>query len=179
MALGFFFNNQNCYGCKTCTMACITTQLPGNHETFLRRVNEYRPDVLCGGFLSLACNHCDNPACLANCPQGAYTKLENGIVKQDHEKCIGCKTCTMSCPYGVPKYDEASKTVYKCDLCYDRLERGLAPACVEACPGGNLMFGEMDELKAKYPTAVSDIAGVLPDSSQTHPNLLVLLAEKK
>ena len=179
MALGFFFNNKNCYGCKTCAMACITTNLPGNTQTFMRQVNEYDPDFLCGGFISMACNHCDEPACMAICPQGAYTKLEDGTVKQDHAKCIGCQSCVNACPYGAPKYDEASKTVYKCDLCYDRRERGLAPACVEACPGANLMYGEIEVLKAQHPEAVSDIDGVLPDSSQTHPNLLVLLAEKK
>ncbi len=175
MALGFVFNNKNCYGCKTCSMACIVNQLPGNKETFLRRVNEFRPDdELMGGFLSMSCNHCDEPACMAACPQGAYTKLENGIVKQDHEKCIGCQMCVNACPYNAPKYDSASKTVYKCDMCYDRLERGEAPACVEACPGANLMIGEVEDLKAQYASAVSDITGVLPSSEETHPNLYIV-----
>ena len=135
MALGFYSNNKDCYGCKTCSMACMTTRLSGQTATFLRRV-----DVILDGeaeaqsFLSLACNHCDEPACLANCPVGAYTKLDNGVVVQDHDLCIGCKTCISACPYGAPVFDEASSTTYKCDMCIDRLERGEKPACVEACP---------------------------------------------
>ena len=180
MALGFFVNNQNCYGCKTCSMSCTTNKLPGNYVTYMRCVNEFLSEEGLGGtFLSLACNHCDNPACLENCPQGAYTKLENGIVKQDHDKCIGCQTCVQACPYGAPKYDEAEGKVHKCDLCFDRLDRGELPACMEACPGGNIVYGEMEELKANYPAAVSEIAGVTPAASETNPNLIILVAEKK
>lgn len=177
MALGILFNQKNCYGCKTCQMSCITNTLPGNENTFPREVNMFHTGTeMCGNFLSMACNHCENPACVANCPQGAYVKCSNGIVKQDHSKCIGCKTCVTACPYHAPKFDEASKTVYKCDMCYDRLARGEKPACVEACPGANLVVDEVSNLKAQYPDAVSDIAGVLPSSAETQPNIYIIQA---
>lgn len=179
MALGFYSNNKDCYGCKTCSMACMTTRLSGQTATFLRRV-----DVILDGeaeaqsFLSLACNHCDEPACLANCPVGAYTKLDNGVVVQDHDLCIGCKTCISACPYGAPVFDEASSTTYKCDMCIDRLERGEKPACVEACPGGNIEQGEIDDLAKAHPDAVKEIAGITASASETKPNVLISVDPK-
>lgn len=174
MTLGFYTDNNGCYGCKTCSVACVTTKLPGNRETFMRRVTDIlTDDTMTYAFLSLSCNHCENPQCLANCPQGAYTKHENGIVEQDHDKCIGCKTCTTACPYGAPVYDEAEGKVYKCDMCKDRLETGLMPACVEACPGANLECGELDDLRASHPDGVQEIAGITPSASETNPSLVI------
>lgn len=176
MSLGFYVNNKGCYGCKTCTAACVTTKLPGNRTTFMRRVTDILTDKpMTYAFLSLSCNHCESPACLANCPQGAYTKLENGIVVQDHDACIGCQTCINACPYGAPAYDEAEKKVYKCDMCKDRLEAGKTPACVEACPGAFLACGELDDLKAAHPDCVQEIPDVTPSASETGPSLLIEL----
>ncbi len=149
MAKGFFFNNKDCYGCMTCSVACITDKLPGNSVTYLRNVTEILvDDPKTYSFMSMSCNHCDNPVCLAVCPVGAYEKLEDGIVRQRHDMCIGCQTCVRECPYGSPNYyDEEGKT-HKCDMCVDRQLRGEKPACVEACPGANLEIGDMEELKA-------------------------------
>ena len=176
MALGFFIDNKNCYGCKTCSMSCIVSNLPGNRTTFLRRVQEIRMDQpRAVSFLSLACNHCEHPACVKNCPQGAYEKLENGIVKQDHDKCIGCRTCIEACPYGAPAYDEESRSVYKCDMCSSRLERGEAPACVVACPGANIAQGDLDDLRKLHEGAVQEIAGLTLSASETLPSFLIAL----
>ena len=174
MTLGFFFNNAHCYGCKTCAMSCATTNLPEFDDVSMREVRTVMTDdTLAFAFVSMACNHCDDPQCLANCPVGAYTKLENGIVVQDHDACIGCQTCVKACPYGAPHYVEREQKVRKCDLCHDRLDRGELPACVEACPGANPEHGEIDGLKASHPDATDAIANVLPDPSITTPNLLV------
>ena len=65
----------------------------------------YVPDGVFGYFVSLACNHCSSPACVANCPTGAMQKdEETGIVWTDHDVCIGCKTCETACPYGCLLY---------------------------------------------------------------------------
>lgn len=150
MALGFWMNNKNCYGCKTCSIACkAEKQL--NNGVLMRHVVEIKQeDPLAVSFLSMSCNHCEQPACMANCPVGAYTKLENGIVQQDHDLCIGCKTCIEVCPYNAPVYDEETSRVFKCDMCIDRQEQGLLPSCVAACPGANLAIGEMEDLQSTY-----------------------------
>ena len=92
MTQGFFVNSDDCYGCKSCQVACANEKLltPG---VFIRRVRQINAAAPGGhAFVSMACNHCDEPACVANCPVGAYQKMDNGLVVQDHDKCIGCKT---------------------------------------------------------------------------------------
>ena len=105
---------------------------------------------------------------MADWPVPAYAKLENGIVQQNHDLCIGCKTCIEACPYHAPCYDEQESKTYKCDMCTDRQERGELPACVAACPGMNLAVGEMADLeKAHQADIVSD------DAVETKPNFVI------
>jgi DMSO reductase iron-sulfur subunit len=168
MALGFWMNNKNCYGCKTCSIAC-KSEKQLNNGVLLRHVTEIKQDnPLAFAFLSMACNHCDDPACMKNCPVGAYSKRDDGIVVQDHSLCIGCKTCVEACPYGAPCYDEETSTTFKCDMCIARQEQGLKPACVEACPGMNIEIGEMEELQKAYKADI-----VSDDSAGTKPNFVI------
>jgi formate dehydrogenase iron-sulfur subunit len=132
----FSFNMGACIGCHTCEVACAEQNgLPP--EVSWRKVGE----VEGGSFpttkrfhLSLACNHCLEPACLEGCPTGAYTKLDNGIVKHHADDCIGCQYCTWNCPYSVPAFQPDRRIVTKCDMCQPRLEAGGTSACVDACP---------------------------------------------
>ena len=77
-------------------------------------------------YVSMTCGHCENPACVANCPTGAMQKdPETGIVNNDKEKCIGCMTCEKSCPYGHPvQLDDGLS--HKCVLCSRREPGGRA-----------------------------------------------------
>ncbi|MCI0435086.1 MAG: dimethyl sulfoxide reductase anchor subunit, partial [Gemmatimonadetes bacterium] len=85
--------------------------------------------------LSMGCNHCLEPSCLTGCPVSAYTKdTATGIVDHDPDICIGCQYCTWNCSYGVPQFNAERGVVGKCDMCHERLNQGLAPACVDACP---------------------------------------------
>ena len=141
----------------------------------LRRVDTFE----CGTYpevamfhLNISCNHCESPACVANCPTGAMYKDDDGTVQHDDEKCIGCQYCVQSCPYSVPQYLEEQKMVHKCDACYVLRQNGEQPACVAACPMRALEFGVYDDLIAAHPDAVDQIA-ILPDSSQTGPHTLI------
>lgn len=166
MSVGFFTSSANCYGCKTCQVACANEKLltPG---TFIRRVRKFEPVGATGhAFVSMSCNHCDEPACVANCPVGAYEKREDGLVIQDHDKCIGCQTCVQSCPFHAPCYDEATSTTFKCDGCVARQAAGLMPVCTTVCPSANIAFGEMDGL----PEGTG-----IKDQAETKPNLRVAL----
>lgn len=167
MTQGFFVNSADCYGCKTCQVACANEKLltPGN---FIRRVRQFDKPGAGHAFVSMACNHCDEPACASICPVGAYTKLDNGLVVQDHELCIGCKSCITACPFGAPTYDEETSTTFKCDGCADRQERGEVPVCVMVCPSENLKLDEMD--------AFADGEDV-KEQVATKPNLEVLMDE--
>ncbi|MBQ9043939.1 MAG: dimethylsulfoxide reductase subunit B [Eggerthellaceae bacterium] len=185
MPLGFFFNNERCTGCRTCEMACIDYKdlVVGRRY---RRVIDYEGgrtnqgengiSTTCYAYhVSISCNHCDDPACMHVCPTRAMHRDELGLVSVDVERCIGCAYCTMACPYHAPSIDPALKRSSKCDGCTERVAAGQNPMCVDACPLRALEFGDIDELRAAHAGCGSDILP-LPDSSYTHPNLVVKLS---
>ena len=109
------------------------------------------------------CNHCDNPPCVRVCPtQATWKRADDGIVTWDMHRCIGCRFCIAACPYGSrsfnwtdprpyiteinPDFPTRTKgVVEKCNFCLERLEQGLQPACVEACPSQALVFGDLED----------------------------------
>jgi Fe-S-cluster-containing dehydrogenase component len=96
-------------------------------------------------WLPVLCQHCKDPQCTKVCPTGASHKSADGIVLIDKEKCIGCRYCTMACPYGVRYYNEEEGVVEKCTLCAHLVERGEEPACVKMCVGKARIFGDIDD----------------------------------
>lgn len=180
---GFHFDGTRCTGCKTCMLACKDKKDLSTEISF-RNVYEYGGGSwaqdgagawTCDTYayhISVACNHCDSPACMAKCPQNAISKdPDTGIVSNDPEKCIGCGTCSITCPYGAPKVDEEKKKAVRCDMCADRVTQGKQPICVEACPLRALDFGEISELRKKY----GEVAAVapLPGADETKPNIVI------
>lgn len=159
----FYFDSTKCTGCKTCQVACKETHGLGVNNLWrrvynyqggswmLNDVGSYVPEGVFGYFVSMACNHCERPACLGNCATGAIEKDDDtGIVTIDQEACIGCKTCIPACPYGAPTFVEETGLVSKCDMCKDEIAAGRKPVCVAACPMRALDFGDLDELRSKY-----------------------------
>jgi DMSO reductase iron-sulfur subunit len=135
----FHFDMRKCIGCKCCVVAC--NEQNGNPASInWRRVSEIEGGWFPNAarhYLSMGCNHCLEPTCLAGCPVDAYTKdPATGIVSHSADACIGCQYCTWNCSYGVPQYNADRGVVGKCDMCRGRLEDGAAPACVSACPEG-------------------------------------------
>ncbi len=135
----FHFDMASCIGCKCCVVAC--NEQNGNPAAInWRRVGEieggWYPDAQ-RSYLSMGCNHCLEPTCLAGCPVDAYDKDPvTGIVRHSADTCIGCQYCTWNCSYGVPQFNPERGVVGKCDMCHGRLSAGEAPACVSACPEG-------------------------------------------
>jgi DMSO reductase iron-sulfur subunit len=135
----FHFDMTKCIGCKCCVVAC--NEQNGNPAAInWRRVGEIE-----GGhypytqrfYLSMGCNHCIEPSCMIGCPVKAYTKNSlTGVVEHSADACIGCQYCTWNCSYGVPQYNPERGVVGKCDMCHNRLDDGMDPACVAACPEG-------------------------------------------
>ena len=170
---GFYFNADNCIACHACEAACAEKNdtpahlafrsvgyLEGGSYPAVKRLN-----------ISMACNHCDNPVCLKGCPTRAYTKFaEYGAVLQDPDICFGCGYCTWVCPYNAPQLDPEAGHVSKCNMCVDRLEVGLKPACASACLGGALDFGVIETLPEGREQLETTIPG-FPDTSITHPNI--------
>ena len=164
----FGFSMRACIGCHSCEVACAEQN--GLPEGIVwRRVGE----VEGGTFpdtqrlqLSMGCNHCLDPACLTGCPTNAYEKLDNGVVAHHADECIGCQYCTWNCPYSVPVFQPDRRIVTKCDLCLPRLEDGLEPACVGACPTHAITVEKVDVAAWRADHAEAD-APHLPSSALT------------
>lgn len=170
---GFYFNADNCIACHACEAACSEKNDNPAHIAF-RSVGFVEggtyPDYLRIN-ISMACNHCDDPVCLKGCPTRAYTKFaEYGAVLQDPDICFGCGYCTWVCPYNAPQLDPVEGQVTKCNMCVDRLEEGLKPACVAACLGNALDFGVIENIPEGRTQAKTEIPG-FPRSDITQPNI--------
>ncbi|CEG26538.1 4Fe-4S dicluster domain-containing protein [Bacillus sp. B-jedd] len=161
---GFLFNADDCIGCRACQIACKNeNQTPAG-------INWRRVDKLAQGqFITVSCNHCDSPECFRVCPQRAFTKRKDGVVQIDENLCNGCQLCVSACPYGAPQYNEKTRKVSKCQMCFPRQDAGLLPACVEACTTGSLSLIDLNTFEGE--TAVRTLPG-FPDPKVTHPSIL-------
>lgn len=175
MSLGFYVNVRRCIGCKTCQVACKDRHNLQTAGPRTRRVETFE----CGAYpdvamfhVSVSCNHCERPACVAGCPTGALFKSDDGTVQHIDDRCVVCRNCMIVCPYGAPQLDEAENMIVKCDACKALREDGRNPVCVDACPMRAIEFGEVDELRAKHGDAASEVP-VLPSADITGPNLLL------
>ncbi len=154
--IGMLIDVTRCTGCNQCVNACSTSNklddpliqpqqtgdgLSADRWTAIVKSPE-------GRFVRKFCRHCLEPACVSVCPVGAMQKTSQGPVIYDPKLCMGCRYCMMACPFGIPRYewDSAAPWVQKCTFCYQRLQEGEKPACVEACPYDALLFGDRDEL---------------------------------
>ena len=181
---GFFFDASRCTGCKTCVIACkdakgLPVGINFRHVTEVTSGTWEKTEEGCwtqnvkAYYVSIACNHCEKPACVAVCPTKAHYKdTKTGLVLINADKCIGCEACAKACPYGAPVLDEKAKKMRKCDACAERLGKGGKPVCVEACTMRALDFGSIDAFRKKYGSR-ADIRP-LPSPAITKPALVAL-----
>jgi molybdopterin-containing oxidoreductase family iron-sulfur binding subunit len=128
---------------------------------FPHQPSEYASHSVAATLLVL-CNHCTQPACTLVCPTKATWKREDGVVMMDYHRCIGCRYCMAACPYGSRSFNFENPRPYltsvdpgyptrtvgvveKCNFCEERLAAGKLPACVEACAGKALLFGDLND----------------------------------
>ena len=137
-----------CTGCKTCELYCAAER-GSNGKTLLKAVQEsprpvarVRVEGNNQASMALQCRQCMDAPCLDACLAGALgrdPKTEMVIINE--ERCIGCWTCTVFCPYGVIYPWPERKVALKCDRC-NFMEH---PACVDVCPTNALVLVELDE----------------------------------
>ena len=127
-------DSQACWGCKTCEVACKQENNPPNGVKLIH-IYEEEPKIINGKmvflFQSRRCHHCDEPECVQACPEESIQKREDGIVVLDNESCSGCEICIDACPYDSICFDETRGIAQKCNLCYERVDQGLIPACAD------------------------------------------------
>lgn len=185
------YDSSKCSACKGCQVQCkqwnmLPSSLTKNDYEFTgsyqsmadlngdtRLLIEFRENEVDKGgiewaFSRRACFHCTDPACMDVCPVGAISKLENGTVKLDSTKCVGCKYCTAACPFEVPKYRANFVVSNKCTLCDDRTAKGLEPACVKTCPAAAMTFGPRDEMLAAGKTRVTELKAAGFDKAELY-----------
>lgn len=148
--LGMLIDFTECIGCQECEKACQQENSLPDHplETDLSARN-YTVVLKHGGqFYRKLCMHCLEPTCVSVCPVGALTKSEKGPVLYDKNKCMGCRYCMISCPFGVPRYEwyKAAPVIRKCIFCYQRVEKGGETACSWVCPTGATRMGQRSHL---------------------------------
>lgn len=139
------YDPEKCCACGACSVACMDQNdidvSKGQHP--FRTVCEFEdPGQMEGNceYLSISCRHCADAPCVTGCPTGCLQKdLATGMTVYDRSKCIGCHSCAMACPFGIPRFDHLDGKLVKCDGCFVRLESGMAPACVRACAFGALI----------------------------------------
>src|SRR5205085_5985020 len=112
-------------------------------------------------FLSDVCKHCEEAGCLEACPTGSIVRTEVGSVLVQNDVCNGCGYCVVSCPFGVidrrPEPLPDAGGAFKCTFCYDRQKSGLVPACAKVCPTESIVFGRLDDLRARASKRVKQL----------------------
>jgi formate dehydrogenase iron-sulfur subunit len=112
-------------------------------------------------FLSDVCKHCEEAGCLEACPTGSIVRTEVGTVLVQDDVCNGCGYCVVSCPFGVidrrPEPLPDAGGAFKCTFCYDRQKSGLVPACAKVCPTESIVFGRLDDLRARATERVQEL----------------------
>ncbi len=145
-------NIKRCIGCKACEVHCKDKNSVTENAFYCKMMEvDPRPtsDVPTTDFVYMACFHCEKPSCVSACPTGAMQRRKkDGIVFVDAGLCVGCKSCMTACAWGVPQWNTKTGKVGKCDLCKDRIDQGLKPACVTKCTTGCLSFGTPDNASA-------------------------------
>jgi formate dehydrogenase iron-sulfur subunit len=159
-------DTSTCIGCKACEVACqewndlrnVATEQVGSYQTMPSldanywNLIKFHEQPLEGGGLAWLmrkdqCMHCHDPGCMRACPApGAIVQYENGIVDVNPDLCIGCGLCATGCPFDVPRFSATTGKMSKCTLCVDRVQVGLEPACIKACPTGCLQFGTKSDM---------------------------------
>ncbi len=174
---GMVIDTRRCVGCMDCVVACktenqvpegfnrdwIVQELKGQHPTLQLEIRTER------------CNHCDIPPCVTCCPTGASHVSDFGkVVLVDHGKCIGCKACVASCPYGA-RFMHPEGYADKCTFCIHRVGKGQAPACVEVCPTHCMTFGDLDDPESEVSRLIAGNRHfVLKPDAGTRPRIFYL-----
>ncbi len=159
--VGILVDTTRCIGCQTCEEVCAEVNgLPEpDFDVDIFKVHR-KPSptqfTVVNGFetekgditVKRQCMHCNQPACVSACPTNAMEKTPEGPVIWHEDRCMGCRACMVSCPFGIPQFedDKPNPDIKKCIMCWSRLQEGEQPACVENCPAEALTYGKRRDL---------------------------------
>ena len=141
-----YVNEEWCLGCHLCEYYCAFAASDSADMVQALKGTKIRPRIQVEGdnviSFAVSCRHCEEPWCVKACISGALS-IVDGVVVSDKNKCVGCHTCILSCPYGCISPAEDG-IIQKCELCIDRVQANsdgsLGPACVAGCPNQAIVF---------------------------------------
>lgn len=196
---GLLVDMTYCFGCGVCVAACkqendlppYMDDKPGTIGLSWNQVLSFSEGIypeLSVQYLPIHCMHCEKPPCVESCPKQAIHKREDGIVFIANNQCNACedqpngtKKCIPACPYEAISFNEEKRVAEACTLCLHRIEVGLEPACVRACIGGAIAFGDFNDPGSKASQALQAAKGrafVLKPERDTVPSVWYISPEK-
>lgn len=139
-----YVNEQWCLGCHLCEYHCAFANSGKDDMVKALKNIKINPCIQIeqAGNISFAvsCRHCDEPLCVKGCITGALS-IKDGVISIDKDKCVGCYTCILCCPYGCIMPSDTG-VIQKCELCIQNA--GGKPACVRGCPNKAIVFEERE-----------------------------------
>lgn len=202
---GYIVDTTRCIGCGSCVRACkVENEVPdtffrtwveryeisdskkvhvdspnGALESF-KENNTKNSEIDKAYFVPKLCNHCYDSPCTQVCPVGASYRSPDGVVLIDKKHCVGCGYCVQACPYGCRYIDESKGVADKCTLCYHRIHKGEAPACVNACPRNARIYGNLKDPNSKINKILNQRRyGVLKPDLGTNPKCFYIGIDKE
>lgn len=206
MSKTFFIDTTKCTACRGCQVACkewhdlpaTETKQRGTHQNppdlnaVTYKVVRFRErkdgDTVVWNFFAEQCRHCLEPPCkdaadgylpgavLKDEETGAvlFTELTKKLPKEAFEAMVS------DCPYNIPRRDEKTGLITKCDMCIDRVRNGLLPICVKTCPTGAMNFGEREEMLKLANSRLAELKKEYPDAQlvdETDIRVVYLITE--
>jgi Fe-S-cluster-containing dehydrogenase component len=155
---GLVIDISKCNACYCCFVACkdeywendyppYTSSQPRHGQNWINLVKRERGKYpyIRVAYMPVPCMQCQDAPCIKAAKDGAVYKRDDGVVIIDPEKAVGQKQLVDSCPYGAIYWNEESNLPQKCTFCVHRLEEGEIPRCVQSCPTGAMIFGDLDD----------------------------------
>lgn len=139
-----YVNEEWCLGCHLCEYQCAFANSGKDDMVKALKNVTIHPRIQIeereGISFAVSCRHCCEPLCVKGCISGALS-IKDGVIEIDTDKCVGCYTCILSCPYGALSISE-DKAVQKCELCTKNACG--EPACVKGCPNRAIVYEERE-----------------------------------
>lgn len=183
--LAHLFDATRCIGCSACIVSCLETNHPEVIDADIpgkgwlgANIRQVKVDRARPIQILVQCQQCSDAPCVSTCPFGANYYDENGLVRNDPDRCIGCNYCIASCPYDCRWSNPVTGLPSKCmgEGCLERIGQGLQPACVAVCPVNARLFGDTLDPNSDISQKIAKTkTQKLLESHGTQPNFYLVM----